>query len=184
MVKRELKRIQSKFGKLLDPLGLFILLSLFILPALTIVNLSPKAGRSVTVLGTESKPGVGVVLVGGVHDYIKDERISFPQDDIYTYNAQIIKHGTGRYSKPILQLTNFSDKDETLILSGNTQTPTGSEIFLAIDEREYMIQNMSGDMITEQAKIKGSTKPIVYLVIKTSTPLQFNEDIEVNIVKK
>ena len=186
MDKREITRFKTKFGKFLDPFGIFLLVALFILPALAIANLTPHATLTKNVLGAESKPGIGIVLVGGVHDYLKDENISFPSDGKTLYQGVIIKdREVGKtYSKPILQISNMSDKEDSVVVSGGTDDPTGNPIYLVYKGETYLIQDTSGNKIFQTIKISGSDKEILFLKFDANNKTNaFNENIEVEIVR-
>ncbi|MCK9368776.1 hypothetical protein M0R04_02245 [Candidatus Dojkabacteria bacterium] len=184
MDSRGVKRFKAKFGKFLDPFGIFLLIALFLLPALAITNLSPHASITKNVLGVESKPGIGVVLVGGTHSFITNENISFPTDGKTVYQAEMIKRDTGIYSKPILQINNKSDKQDTIIVNGGTTNPTGSPIYLVYRNQTYLIQDTSGNRIFQDIKIEGSEKDIMYLKFDTKMKTNANEEIEIEIVRK
>lgn len=182
--KREIKRFNMKFGKFLDPLALFLLIAVFVLPSLAVINLSPKSKSATNVLGAESKQEISTVLVGGIHDYIKEERIDFPNEKRVEYNSVLIKHSPGTYSKPILQITNSFNNDAIVNILGGTQNPTGSPIYLIVNNQEYLLQDSSGDTQEVQVKLPQQSKNIVYLKLDTTTPLLFNEDISITIVQK
>jgi hypothetical protein len=184
MDSRKVKRFKTKFGKFLDPFGIFLLIALFIIPALAVTNLSPRASLTKNVLGTESKPGIGVVLVGGVHSFISNESISFPVEGKTVYQTDMIKRDPGKYSKPILQINNMSDKEDEIVVNGGTEDPTGYPIYLVYKRQTYLIQDTQGNRIFSQIKIDGSDKDIMYLQFDTDKKVLFNEKVEVEIVKK
>ncbi|MCC7290326.1 hypothetical protein IT417_03700 [bacterium] len=184
MASREFKRVYNKLGKFLDPVGLFLLLAVFVLPALTVVNLSPRSNQVNNVLGVESKKDVSVVMVGGVHDFLKDERISFPSEGVSKYEAQMIKHDIGSYSKPILQLSNNYESAMNLEVTGGSSNRTNIPLYLIYREKEYLIQDENGITNVANIRIPDRTKDIMYLKFDTSTPLRFNENVEVTIVQK
>lgn len=181
--KREIKRFGLKIGKFLDPLGLFLLIALFILPTLAVINLSPKSKVVNNVLGAKSQKEISVVMVGGVHDFLKEERIEIPSDDTYIYHAQMIKHDAGTYSKPILQIINTYEKDIEVTVSGGSVNPTGSPFSIIFDEKQYMIQDEKGEQNTIKIQIPKQSKKIMYIQFDTTTPIKFNEDIEVMVVQ-
>lgn len=182
--KRELKRLNNKIGKYLDPLALFLLFAVFILPALAVLNLSPQSKSNLNVLGTTSKEEVSFVLVGGVHDIFKEERIQFPNDKYTKYESTIIKHYEGEYSKPILQVKNTFGNDIKVTVSGGTQNPINAELSLIYDGNEYLLQNQAGDIKDIELNIKESSKSIIYLKLVSPISLKFNEKVEINFIQK
>jgi hypothetical protein len=182
--KREVKRFNMKFGKFLDPLALFLLIAVFVLPSLAVLNLSPRSRSATNVLGAESKEEVSTVLVGGIHDFIKEERIDFPNEKRVQYNSVMIKHNVGTYSKPILQVSNTFGNDATVNIQGGTENPTGSPIYLIVNNQEYLLQDASGNPQDISVKLPEQSKNIVYLKFETTTPLLFNENVSITIVQK
>lgn len=182
--KREIKRLNIKIGKYLDPLALFLLFAVFILPALAVINLSPRAKSVNNVLGAASKQELSVVLVGGTHDYLNSEKLSFPNEKMTTYQAAILKHEKGEYSKPILQVKNTFNAPTNIEISGGTQTPTGSPISLIFDNTEYTLQDESGSPQTINIKVKEQSTNIMYLRFDSKTSIGFDENFELNIVQK
>lgn len=182
--KRELKRLNKKIGKYLDPLALFLLFAVFILPALTVLNLSPQSKSNFNVLGTTSKEEISLVLVGGVHDIFKEERILFPNDKYTKYESTIIKHEKGEYSKPILQIKNTFSDNVNIYVSGGTQNPINAELSLIYEGNEYLLQDRAGNMKEVELNVKENSKNIIYLKLVSPISLKFNEKVEINFVQK
>lgn len=182
--KREIKRFSLKFGKFLDPLALFLLLAVFILPALAVINLSPKSQARTNVLGTKSKQDISVVLVGGTHPTVVNEKLSFPSDDRSEYSSTISKHEAGTYSKPIVQITNSYNKSAKIDFYGQTENTTNSEIFLIVNEKEYLLQEKNGNTYPISLEVSEQTKSVVYLKIVSDIPQLFSEKFNLTIVQK
>jgi hypothetical protein len=182
--KREAKRFSMKFGKFFDPLGLFLLIAFFILPTLAVINLSPQTKSLNNVLGTQSKKEVSTVLIGGVHEYIVNEKLAFKSQDFATYTSKLLKREAGEYSKPILQLQNTFSQDAVFEVSGGTQNPTGATISILLNGIEYVLQDSSGTNNTISITLPKNSKNDMYLRFNTQAEIQFSEDIEINLVQK
>lgn len=181
---REAKRFNLKFGKYLDPIGLFLLIAVFILPALAVVNLSPKSKTVHNVLGAQSKKEISVVLVGGVHDYLKEENISFPSATQSNYEAKLLKRNNGEYSKPILQFSNSYEKEGYVDITGGSENPTGSPISVIFNQKEYLVQDSSGATNVVRVTVPKMSKDVMYLKFDTNTPIKFNEKVSLSITQK
>lgn len=182
--KREVKRFSLKFGKFFDPLGLFLLIAFFVLPTLAVINLSPQTKSLNSVLGAQSKKEVSIVLIGGVHEYIINEKLSTKSQDFATYTSRLLKRKAGEYSKPILQLQNTFSQDAVFEISGGTQNPTGATISIYMNNQEYILQDSSGTNNTISITLPKNSKNDMYLRFNTQTEIQFGEDIEINLVQK
>lgn len=184
MIKREIKRFKNKVEVFLEPFGLVALAFLFILPALAVINLSPIAkGQKINVLGVGDGKGVSTVLVGGVHDIIKQEFLTFPTEGQIKYSAQLIKRDAGVYSKPILQIVNDSSEKAEVIVNANTQLGAGSEIVLIVDDARYVIQGDNGEPFTATISLEPMKESIVYLQLTSTNDVKFNDDIEIVLVE-
>lgn len=188
MVKREVKRIRNKLGSMLDPIAIIGMLLLLLLPTLTVMNLSPRTkGSSVNdrnVLGEQDNPNIGVVLVGGIHDYMKEELLDFPAEGIFRYRNTIIAHEKGRYSKPILQIVNNSSDIKDVSVSAILYQPSNTEVSLILDEKEYILVSKQGEPFTHSIKLDGKSDDIAYLKFASSNKVSFNNTVEVQIVQK
>lgn len=179
--RRELKRIGNKVGKYLDPLALFLLIAVFIIPAMAVVNLSPKSKPESNVLGARSDQGITIVMVGGIHDFLKDERIEVPTDGMYVYKAEMIKHGVGKYSKPILQIVNSTNNELKIMVEGGTLNPIDSPLYLMYNDNKYSLEEENGNKNSLAINVPKQSKKILFLTFDTQTPLLFNEEVEITI---
>lgn len=185
MDKREIKRLRKRFSKFAEPLGILALALMFVLPGLVVLNLTPKTtAKDKPVLGAEDKVGIGAVLVGGVHDIVKEERFSFPTETQYSYEATLIKRSAGLYSKPILQLVNYNSESASVSVSGSTQLPTGSEVAVIVNDQRYLIQDLNGVPSTQEIVLPGSSENIMYLQLDTKEDVGFNDQISLKIVTR
>jgi hypothetical protein len=184
-MNRELKRLKNRLGRFADPLGILALTLLFVLPSLALINLTPQTtSKEKTVLGVEDKTGIGAVLVGGVHDIVKQEVLSYPTELQFSYSAQLLKRSEGKYSKPIVQLINYSSKPSTVTVSGSTQLPTGTEVSLIVNDSGYIVQRADGDTFTYDVTLPERSKKILYLQLDTTENVSFNDEISLSIVAK
>jgi hypothetical protein len=185
MDTREVKRLKNRFSKFGEPLGIVALALMFVLPTLAVLNLSPStSGKEKPVLGVEDKTGVGAVLVGGVHDIVKEETLTFPTDLQFNYSATLIKRSADMYSKPVLQLVNYNSEGTEVTVSGSTQLPTGSEIALIVNDLRYVIQDVNGETSVHEILLPGSSENIMFLQLDTREDVGFNDRIDLTIVSK
>ena len=183
MLKREIKRIKNRFSGLFDPLGIVALVALFLLPALAIINLSPIAtSEQRNVLGVGDGEGVSAVLVGGVHDIIKEEIITFPNDQQIAYQAKLIARDAGTYSKPVLQLVNYDGAESTVRISGSTELGANTEVSVIVNDQRYIIESRSGEQFIQEIALPASSKSDLYLNLDSDNNVRFNDMITLRIV--
>ncbi len=185
MLKREIKRFKNKVEVFLEPFGLVALALLFVLPTLAVLNMSPvaKNQKVINVLGAEDGKGVSTVLVGGVHEIVKQEFLSFPTELQTKYNAQLIKRPAGVYSKPILQLVNQSSEYSEVAVNATTEFSKGVEVALIVDDKKYIIQNVSGEPLMQRIVLEPAKESIVYLQLTSDSDVKFNDNIEIVLVE-
>ncbi|MBI2357218.1 hypothetical protein HYV12_04175 [Candidatus Dojkabacteria bacterium] len=188
MIKREIKRFRNKVGKYMDPLAIIAMILVLLLPALTVINLSPLSKSNVktnkNVLGEAVGKDLGFVLVGGVHDYIKEELLDFPSEDTYQYVATIIKHNPGRYSKPIVQIVNENSQEQAVTVSALMATTSNTEVSIIVNEKEYRLVSSEGEPYTTSIVLPSKSENIMYLKLVTQTPTLFNNNIELQFVQR
>ncbi|KKR05591.1 MAG: hypothetical protein UT34_C0002G0098 [candidate division WS6 bacterium GW2011_GWF2_39_15] len=188
MVKREIKRFRNSIEKYLDPFAIVAMILVLIIPALAVLNLSPVSKEGVktnkNVLGESDSSELGFAMVGGVHDYIKEENLDYPEDSLYTYEATIIKHNKGRYSKPILQIENSGSVEQTLLVSGTLETPNNMEVSLILDDKSYRLVSREGEPFTISIKVPSQSQEIAYLQLVSNTDSLFNNHVNIQFTQK
>lgn len=180
---KNIEKIKSFTGKILEPFALGLLALLFIIPALTVVNLSPitKQLQKLNVLGVNTQDGVSVSLVEGKHEIFQSENITKDDTDIYTYSTTLIKRSADNYSKPILEIKNNSQDIKRISFYGQTEIPTKSNIRIIANDKSYPIQDDIGQTYPQEISINPNEKATIFLSIESLTGVQFSEDFEMQI---
>ena len=182
-VNQKLQNFKNTFGKVLEPFAIGLLALLFIIPTLTVINLTPITQKlqELNVLGANTQDGVSLTLVEGTHDIFTNERLQRVDAENSTYSAKLNKRTADNYSKPILEIANNSTEIKTVRFYGQTITPTNSNIFLIINQKSYKIQNERGFTSPLEFEIFPGEKQIIFLSIESLTGVQFSEDFEMEI---
>lgn len=177
------KQFIQKAGSFLEPFALGILCLLFIIPALTFLNLTPIV-KNITsnVLGAKDETGFNIELVGGSHNVFQSEHIVKDSDTKYTYDANIVAHNSGEYSKPVLVIENVSNESQSISFSGGTETPTGSRIGLIYNDTFYELQNETGEITTKTLEIEPLDTVTIFLSEESFTDVKFSETFYMDIV--
>ena len=179
----KLHTFKNTVGKILEPFAIGLLALLFIIPTLTVLNLTPitKKLQELNVLGVNTEDEISISLVEGTHDIFTNERLQRIDAKNSTYSAKLNKRSADNYSKPILEIANNSTEIKKVSFYGQTTTPTNSNIFLIINQKSYKIQNERGFTSPLEFEIFPGEKQIVFLSIESLTGVQFNEDFEMEI---
>lgn len=176
-------KIKKIFTQILEPLALGLLALVFIIPIITVMNLTPltKQLQKLDILGVTSQDEVLVTLVEGKHEIFSSETLNKIEDQTFNYSVTLNKRSSDNYSKPILEIENRSDSDKIITLWGQTLTNTNSSIFIKIDEKSYKVQDSKGNIYTQEIQISPSEKTILFLVIENLSGVQFSEIFDMDI---
>jgi hypothetical protein len=182
MLKREIKRVKLAVERVLEPFGLLVLAFLFVLPVLTVLNLDTVSeNKPVNVLGVQDEPGLGIALVGGIHEVFEDESLSFITDTTAKYSTTLRKRDKGEYSKPVLQITNKSSKDAKVTVSGYTQLSTGSDIYIIVNNEKNILQTKNGKSIDVSFTLDGTETIDMYILVDSTKTVLFDEEFEIRV---
>lgn len=185
MPNKKAQKIRDFLGHVLEPIALGVLALLFIIPTITVMNLSPitKKLQELNVLGASTKSSVSVVLVGGTHDIFTSESLAKDNNDsnIYEYSANISKRGADSYSKPIIQIQNNTDKSQTVSFYGQTGESTQSNINLIVNNQNYQIEDTKGQTYLQQITLNPAEKATIFLAIESVTGIQFSESFNMQV---
>lgn len=188
MLKREIKRVQKRLSPFLDPLAVVALIMVVVLPTLAVLNLSPLAKKSVNsnanVLGESDGNPIGVVLVGGIHDYITNESLEFPSEKSYTYTASISSHNQGQYSKPVFQIVNNNSSEKTLELLTTIEIPSQTQVSIVMNDKEYVLVSTKGEPYTVTIPLEEASENLAYLRIISQNSVLFSNRIELQITER
>ncbi len=188
MIKRELKRVKNNVEKFMDPVAIVIMMLILLLPTLAVVNLSPLSKADTrtnrNVLGESDGESMGFVMVGGIHDYVKEELLDFPSQDNFRYQATLIKHNKGRYSKPIVQIVNNNSEEKEVLVSALLSKASKTTISFIINDKEYILVSSQGEPFTTTIKIPSKSENIGYLKFVSDSDTMFNNSVELTFTSK
>lgn len=178
--KEKTKRI---FGQILEPFALGLLALLFILPAITVINLTPITNelKKLNVLGVTTQGDVVINLVGGSHEIFTEEILNKIDDEGYDYSVRLNKRGADSYSKPILKIENRTEEVAKIFFFGQTLTNTNSTISVIIDKEHFMIQNSKGETFDNEIEILPGQNITLFLALENLSGVQFSEIFDLSI---
>jgi len=177
------ENIKKIFGQILEPFALGVLALLFIIPVITVMNLTPLTQqlKKLDVLGVTTEDSVKLTLVEGKHEIFTSETLNKIDEDNYTYSVILNKRASDNYSKPIIEIENKSSEEKLLTFFGQTVTNTRSNISLILNEKSYRIQNSKGETYKPEIVIAPEQKIILFLSIENLSGIQFSEEYDMDI---
>lgn len=191
MIKKE--QVKKVFTQILEPFALGLLALFFILPIITVMNLTPitRQLEKIDVLGvtTNTQEDIMIRLIGGKHEVFSSESLNRiedpdtvnPYSDSYSYSARLGKRGADSYSKPILEIENSTEEEKVISFWGQTLTNTRSDIYLIVNEETYVLQEYTGDTQRQEITIPPNQKSIVFLALENLSGIQFSEIFDMTI---
>lgn len=175
-------KIKKTLALVVEPVALGLLALLFIIPAITVVNLQPitKKLKELDVLGVTNTSELKVNIVGGTHQIFLNENLD-SVDGIYTYQTKLVRRDADSYSKPIIELINNKEENINLEIYGGTSMPTRSDIGIIIKDQRYRLQEPNGDMVIQKLILTPKEKYVIFLYVESFSDVQFEEDFELHI---
>ena len=182
MDRREISRMNIKFGKFLDPFLILGILLILTVSILAVGSLSPRTfskEQMANVLGIQEGDAVSFELIRGTHNYITSENLEELSKNHFKYTAVVNKPPEGRISKPILEIIGLQDAAQLKIHLNYTNL-NNSKISIFDESRNtsYIIQKNSQNY-SQNIDVNQNAGPF-YLVIENSRPVFFNQYIEIN----
>ncbi len=182
---KETNKTKKVFSQILEPFALGLLALFFILPIITVMNLTPitKQLKKLDILGVTTQNDTIVRLVGGKHEVFSEETLNQTEDSKYAYSARLGKRGADSYSKPILEIENKTAEEKVISVWGQTLSNTKSEIYLIINEETYRLQDYKGNTYEQKIPVSSGDKIILFLALENLSGIQFSEmfDMTLNI---
>lgn len=182
MPKRK-NKTKKIFGQIIEPFALGVLALLFILPIITVMNLTPltKQIKKLDILGVTTEELVELRLVEGKHEIFSSETLNKIDQENYTYSVILNKRASDSYSKPIIEIENKSLEKKNLTFLGQTLTNTKSNISLLLNEKSYRVQDSKGETYAPNIVVEPEEKVILFLSIENLSGIQFSEEYDMDI---
>ena len=171
-------------SELCEPLLIVVLILVFVVPIISVLNLTPTTGKTKKsdILGTSTQSGCTIDLIGGQHKIFSSEKLTQAEGiSTFEYTLTIGKRAAGTYSKPILKIKNKTDQQKTITFDGQTATNTKSDIFLLSGNKSYIHQNSIGVTHFEKIVFNPGEERVIFLAIDNSSGVQFSETFKMTI---
>jgi len=188
--KREFKRTYLKYGKFLDPIAVFALIILIVIPIFAVINLSTKTLPSIyeanttnndkNVLGAKSDNTFGLELTPGGHAVIQTKLLNKVNVNRYIYKTNILKHNFGTYSRPVLNIYNNTDLPILVSISpsGITEQPLVNTI---LDSSRKRLYSTSTGLRLVTYTVQPHMQKDLYVEIFSRKNINFQEELSLDI---
>ena len=179
------EKIKKIFSQILEPFALGLLALLFIIPSITVLNLSPitKQLQKLNILGVTTENSISISLVDGKHNIFTSELLN-NIDGKYEYSANISKRESDSYSKPILKIVNKNNENKTLIFYGHTASNTKSNIYIKTTDSSLKLQDDKGFTYQQEIELQPNQELVVFLSVENFSNIQFTESFSMSITEK
>lgn len=189
MLKREIKRQLERYGKYLDILSTFVLLLLFIVPIISVLNLSPIPTSEVLsespddILGVEidNDQPIQLKMVGGQHNYIQNEALYSYSDESFLYSTKLSPRDKGEYSKPIFDLFVPEGQTVRLVVSIGAATASGTQLGIMLGNTNYILRDNDGATYIRVFEIDSPGDHRFWFDVRNPVDINFYENIDLRV---
>jgi len=179
---------QNLLPQIVEPFAIVALLAFFIVPTITVINLSPitKEINKENVLGVNTfNSNIEVNNLGGFHEIIQGESLSKNDVGEYLYRTTLqARENLKTYSKPILQIQNKGYSAVVLSFYGYTDSRTDTRVSLKIGRNSYLLRDEKGNLYEQKIFLEPTSDTTVYLYLENSNRILFSEDFEMEVSVK
>ncbi len=171
-----------------EPLAIVALLALFLIPTLTVINLSPitREIKQPDVLGATSSPNSVVIQT------IDDENATFSSTSLrkeregeWTYTSEVQPREGGKvYAKRAFKISNRSNTQQRLIVRGFTDSTSFANFSLKIDDSWYVLRDNSKEMYEREIVLQPNSTKKVDISTYSDNNILFKEVFTTNIYLK
>lgn len=183
-----MRKKKNLLPQLLEPLAIVVLLALFIIPTLTVINLSPitQDNKQMDVLGvTSDDTGLQIKAVGGIHNIFKNENLEQRPFGEYKYTNTVSKRkGKEVYSKPILEIKNETSVERSVLLYGYINNSRNTHLAINVGKDKYVLNDSNNQAYTREISIKPGERKVLYLETKNEEKVFFDQEFVLDISVK
>ncbi len=185
MPSQKAQKFKKVLSLVIEPIALGVLALLFIIPTITVMNLSPitKKLKDLNVLGANTQSSVSITLVGGKHPILTEEHLNKISDTSYDYSTLVAGRNADSYSKPIVEIKNNTDKAQKISFYGQTANQTQSNIYLRTDDDNTAkkLQDDKGQTYIQEISVDPSSKVVVFLSVENQNGINFSTQFDMQI---
>lgn len=176
---------KSLLPKIFEPLTIVLILALFLIPTLTVLNLSPitQENKQSNVLGvTDSPNNISIELLNKDDNIFVGETLRREKDRDYVYTTEVQPREKEReYSKQAFRISNRSNGKQKVVVSGYANSTSSSHFSLKVDGVWYVLRDDSKEMYEREIVLGPNSTKTVYISTYSEKSILFKEAFTVNI---
>jgi hypothetical protein len=176
--------ILNVLEKIADPfliLGVFLL---FVIPALTVMNLTPIKidKKDDNVLGVAESTVVNLTENSIEEDGINVVSFNQTDDKITKIKVQHLTHSAGQYENLIFTAQNDTEEEKSMkVTSSHEITDLGTQVSLLTDDHEYILLKDDGTIYPASIPIEPDQTLEVHLSIYSPLDVNFTSYINLDV---
>jgi hypothetical protein len=178
-------KISSFIGKLVDPFIVLGIFALFLIPAVTVFNLTPvqfNKSEDDSILGVEESTLITFIENTDVEDGISVSEFEQTDDNNYRLKISHLTHTIGNYRNLIFTAENPTEDEKNLrITSSHEITDPGIKVSLLENDTSYILLKEDGTLYPVSIYIKPEEKVEISLSIESPIDVNFTSYIDLNI---
>jgi hypothetical protein len=170
-------RLLKRFGAFFDPflvLGIFVL---FLIPIITIENLSPsfiKQGHQPDVLGVTSNKAFVIDPNLAYENGITVAEFQQTTDSSYSFQVQLSAHTAGSFQNMMFSAQNTSEVEKKINITPNFESiAEGTEISVVVDSVKFVILDTDGTIYPPTIYVLPGDSLNAYVRIESETAVNY-----------
>jgi len=183
MTKRP--KSSSWFEKFADPFLVFAIFALFIIPAITVFNLTPiqfSKPKDDSVLGIAETDIVTITENSEENDGISVISLDQPNDRSYQFEIKHLTHTAGKYENLIFTAENHTDEKRSIKVTSKLEiTDPGSKVSLKAGGMNYVLLKEDGTLYPATIYLDPNEKLEVSLIIESPVDINFISYINLDV---
>lgn len=180
---KNIRRATKKFLVFFDPflvIGIFIL---FLIPTLTVINLTPQylsQPQKKEVLGVNQDSELRIIPNNTINDGIKIQDYEPNTNGIYQFNMSHPSHTAGKYTNKLFSCQNSSKRERPLTFSISAEElPQQTRIAIRYNDTNYILLHNDGNMYTPTLKVPATSNAHFFLTIDSENDTYFESSFSI-----
>ncbi len=176
---------RTKITRLFDPLIVLGIFLVFLVPVITVLNLTPKYQKPATnnnVLGVQDQTTVTITPNRQVKDGLFIRNIFQNTESSYSLILQQDRHNAGTYSNELFTVNNPTTEERKINVSSTFNgIADGTKVSLLLRSVKYVIRTSEGEVYPPSLYVMPGEKLDVAIVIENSSRVNFQTEFGIDL---
>lgn len=174
----KLDTFKNKFAHLLDPFVIMAIVVVFLIPVITVFNLTPQSRPQTNdkqVLGVTSSDEITVEANKIISDGISIETVEPNGEDAYVVRLRQLAHKPGKYSNELVTISNPTDKTKRIDIYGIFNgVAEGTKIAVQLENTKYIVLAPDGSLYPPSIYVASGQTMTLGIAIENTTNVNFD----------